>query len=52
MKLRTAAAALFAAVLLAVPVPASTPLRSIDEIRPGMVGVGRTVFQGSELKDF
>jgi SpoIVB peptidase S55 len=52
MTLRTAAAALLAAVLLAVSVPASTPLMSIDEIRPGMVGIGRTVFQGSELKDF
>ena len=52
MTLRTAAAALIAAVLVAVPLPASTPLMSIDEIRPGMVGVGRTVFQGSELKDF
>ena len=52
MTLRTAAAALLAAVLLAVPLPASTPLMSIDEIRPGMIGVGRTVFQGSELKEF
>jgi hypothetical protein len=52
MRLRTAAAALLAAVILAVPLPASTPLMSIDEIRPGMIGVGRTVFQGSELKDF
>jgi hypothetical protein len=52
MKLRPAAAALLTAVLLAVSLPASTPLMSIDEIRPGMVGVGRTVFQGSELKDF
>ena len=24
----------------------------IDEIRPGMVGVGRTVFEGSELQEF
>ncbi len=52
MTLRTAAAALTAAVLLAVSLPASTPLMPIDEIRPGMVGVGRTVFQGSELREF
>jgi hypothetical protein len=52
MRLRTAAAALVAALLLAVSLPASTPLMPIDEIRPGMVGVGRTVFQGSELRDF
>ena len=24
----------------------------IDEIKPGMVGVGRTVFEGTELQDF
>jgi hypothetical protein len=24
----------------------------IDEVRPGMIGVGRTVFQGAELADF
>jgi hypothetical protein len=24
----------------------------VDEIRPGMVGVGRTVFEGTELQDF
>ena len=24
----------------------------IDEVRPGMIGVGRTVFQGAELEDF
>jgi len=52
MRLRTAAAALLVAVFLAVSLPASTPLMPIDEIRPGMVGVGRTVFQGSDLEDF
>ena len=25
---------------------------SIDEVRPGMIGVGRTVFQGADLADF
>ena len=24
----------------------------IDEVRPGMVGVGRTVFEGTELEEF
>ena len=24
----------------------------IDEVRPGMIGVGRTVFQGADLEDF
>src|SRR5262245_49072292 len=32
--------------------PASTSLMPINEIKPGMVGTGRTVFEGSEMKDF
>jgi hypothetical protein len=31
---------------------ATTPIMPIDEVRPGMIGVGRTVFQGAELEDF
>jgi hypothetical protein len=31
---------------------ATTPIMPIDEVRPGMVGVGRTVFQGADLEDF
>ena len=52
MKLRTAAAALGLAALLAVPVPAVTPLMPVDEIKPGMIGIGRTVFEGSDLQEF
>jgi SpoIVB peptidase S55 len=57
MKLRTAAvlAALLGTSLPAgnpIQLRAATPLMSIEEIRPGMVGVGRTVFEGTELKDF
>ena len=55
MKLRiaaTLAGPLIAVALLGVPVPAATPLMNVDEIRPGMVGVGRTVLEGTELKDF
>jgi SpoIVB peptidase S55 len=52
MKLRTVAAALGLSLLLGVSTPATTPLMPVDEIRPGMVGVGRTVFEGSELADF
>jgi SpoIVB peptidase S55 len=33
-------------------VPASTSLMPIEEIKPGMTGVGRTVFEGADLKDF
>jgi hypothetical protein len=35
-----------------VRVPATTSLMPIDEIKPGMVGIGRTIFEGSEMKDF
>jgi hypothetical protein len=52
MKLRTAVAAAAAALLLGVSLPARAPQMPVDEIRPGMVGVGRTVIQGTELKEF
>jgi hypothetical protein len=31
---------------------AQTTFMSVDELRPGMVGVGQTVFQGDELEEF
>src|SRR5688500_7434550 len=52
MKLRTAVAAAAAALFLGVSLPATTPQMPVDEIRPGMVGVGRTVIQGDELQEF
>jgi SpoIVB peptidase S55 len=52
MKTRTASVALLLAALSVLALPAATPLMSIDEIRPGMVGIGRTVFEGAELADF
>jgi hypothetical protein len=52
MKIRIAAAALGAAALLGVSLPAATPLMPVEEIRPGMEGVGRTVFAGTDLQDF
>ena len=57
MKLRIAAVLavlLSAALPTATPITlgAATPLMPIEEIRPGMVGVGRTVFEGTELRDF
>ena len=52
MNLRTfLSAALALGVLLATPHAQTTTL-PLDEIRPGMVGVGRTVFSGNELEDF
>jgi hypothetical protein len=38
-------------VLLATP-SAQTVMLPLDEVRPGMVGIGRTVFSGTELEDF
>ena len=53
MKLRIA---VLLAVLLGASVPAGTSsvasLMPIEEIQPGMVGIGRTVFEGAELKEF
>ena len=37
------------------PTPAATPgvvTLPLDQIRPGMVGVGRTVFEGTKIEDF
>ena len=52
MTIRTAVAALSVAALLGVSLPATSVLMPISEIRPGMEGVGRTVFAGTELQDF
>ena len=52
MHMRIAAAALALAALLGVSARTTTALMPIDEIRPGMSGIGRTVFQGTELKEF
>jgi hypothetical protein len=52
MTIRTAAAAVALAALIGTTSRATTPLMPVSEIRPGMIGVGRTVFEGSELQDF
>ena len=31
---------------------AATPQMGVDEIRPGMVGIGRTVFDGTQVEEF
>lgn len=51
MNSRLAAAAILALGVLATP-NAQTAMLPLEEVRPGMVGVGRTVFQGTELEDF
>ena len=46
--------ALIAALLLVslATLPASTTLFPVDELKPGMVGIGRTVFEGDRLDEF
>jgi hypothetical protein len=50
--LRTIFAALFAVGVLAAAPDAQTVYLPLDQVRPGMVGVGRTVFSGTKLEDF
>jgi hypothetical protein len=46
-------ATLVALVGLLMTTPAAqTSVIRVDEVRPGMVGVGRTVFQGSDIEEF
>ena len=62
MKIRFAAAALLLACVIVVPfvdraASAQAPawparIMPIDEIKPGMVGISRTVFEGAELSEF
>ena len=52
MKIRTALAALALAALCWIPLPATTALMPVEEVRPGMTGIGRTVFEGTDLQEF
>ena len=52
MKTRTTIALLGLLLFLGVGLPAATTSFPVDELKPGMVGVGKTVFQGDELQDF
>ncbi len=47
-----ACAALAVVVLWFAPLPATTRLMPVEEVKPGMTGVGRTVFEGTELQEF
>src|SRR4249919_939671 len=42
----------FAALASAVGLTAQTPIMPVSEIRPGMVGIGRTVFNGTRVEEF
>jgi hypothetical protein len=52
MNLRTLSAIVALAALVAAAPSAQVPTMSIDEVRPGMVGIGRTVFEGSAIEEF
>lgn len=52
MSLRRALVALLFAILAIWPLHAVEPFMSIREIRPGMEGVGRTVFEGTRVEPF
>lgn len=52
MKIRALAAVLALLLLITARVPAQTTSFPVDELREGMVGIGRTVFQGDRLEEF
>jgi hypothetical protein len=52
MSLRRFAFALLLASLGLVHLPAQTTQMGVEDIRPGMVGIGRTVFEGTRVEEF
>src|SRR6201985_2073039 len=52
MTIRRLALALLLGSLALVHVPAQSTQMGVDEIRPGMVGIGRTVFEGTRVEEF
>ncbi len=52
MNLRFATALVVALIGTCLPAATTTSLMPVEEVRAGMVGIGRTVFSGTELKDF
>ena len=52
MKYRSVAALIAFLVSLAAGLPAQSRMFPVDELRPGMVAVGRTVFEGERLDEF
>src|SRR5215831_4077767 len=52
MSLRRFAFALLLASLALMPLPAQTTQMGVEDIRPGMVGIGRTVFEGTRVEEF
>ena len=52
MLIRSLAVILALMMFLAVGLPAQSRFFPVDELRPGMIGVGKTVFEGDRLDDF
>ena len=52
MKLRRLAIAVSLSLLALSTLRAATPQMSVDDIRPGMVGIGHTVFNGTQVEEF
>ena len=52
MPCRTLVPAVVLAALSVFGTSASSGRMPVDEIRPGMVGVGRTVFEGDRIEEF
>ena len=49
----TAATGLIAAFLLSgLGLTAATPIMPVSDVRPGMIGIGRTVFDGTRVEEF
>jgi hypothetical protein len=44
--------AVAAATVAGYQLRAATPQMPVSEIRPGMVGIGRTVFEGTRVEEF
>src|SRR5712671_4465436 len=52
MKFFRPGVALLLAIFTLIRVHAIAPHMGVDEIRPGMIGVGRTVFDGTRVEEF
>ncbi len=52
MNVRTFASIVVAALTLAAWPAAAPRYMSVDEVRPGMTGIGRTVFEGDRIEEF
>jgi hypothetical protein len=52
VNLRQLAVLVLAGTVLTLPAPASTRYMPVEEVKPGMTGVGRAVFRGTDIEEF